>query len=157
MTAMDQQTPTPPRFYPPVLFLASLVLIGALHSLLPLVRWLDWPWRGVGAVPLAGGLLMGLWAIGHFRRRDTTIIPFEQSSSLIVDGPYRLSRNPIYLSMVLVLLGVWLLLGSLSPVLVVLLFVGWISTRFIVKEEQHLETQFGRNYLEYKEKVRRWV
>jgi len=157
MTAMDQQTPTPPRFYPPVLFLASLVLMGALHYLLPLVRWLDWPWRGVGAVPLAGGLLMGLWAVGHFRRRDTTIIPFEQSSSLILEGPYRLSRNPIYLSMVLVLLGVWLLLGSLSPVLVVLLFVGWISTRFIVKEEQHLETQFGRNYLEYKENVRRWV
>lgn len=154
---MDQQTPTPPRFYPPVLFLASLVLMGALHYLLPLVRWLDWPWRGVGAVPLAGGLLMGLWAIGYFRRGDTTIIPFEQSSSLIVDGPYRLSRNPIYLSMVLVLLGVWLLLGSLSPVLVVLLFVWWISTRFIVKEEQHLETQFGRHYLEYKEKVRRWV
>ncbi len=154
---MDQQTPTPPRFYPPVLFLASLVLMGALHYLLPLVRWLDWPWRGVGAVPLAGGLLMGLWAVGHFRRRDTTIIPFEQSSSLILEGPYRLSRNPIYLSMVLVLLGVWLLLGSLSPVLVVLLFVGWISTRFIVKEEQHLETQFGRNYLEYKENVRRWV
>jgi len=157
MTAMDQQTPTPPRFYPPVLFLASLVLMGALHYLLPLIRWLDWPWRGVGAVPLAGGLLMGLWAVGHFRRRDTTIIPFEQSSSLILEGPYRLSRNPIYLSMVLVLLGVWLLLGSLSPVLVVLLFVGWISTRFIVKEEQHLETQFGRTYLEYKEKVRRWV
>ncbi len=154
---MDQQTPTPPRFYPPVLFLASLVLMGALHYLLPLVRWLDWPWRGVGAVPLAGGLLMGLWAVGHFRRRDTTIIPFEQSSSLILEGPYRLSRNPIYLSMVLVLLGVWLLLGSLSPVLVVLLFVGWISTRFIVKEEQHLKTQFGRTYLEYKEKVRRWV
>jgi len=157
MTAMDQQTPTPPRFYPPVLFLASLVLMGALHYLLPLVRWLDWPWRGVGAVPLAGGLLMGLWAVGHFRRRDTTIIPFEQSSSLILEGPYRLSRNPIYLSMVLVLLGVWLLLGSLSPALVVLLFVWWISTRFIVKEEQYLETQFGRNYLEYKENVRRWV
>ncbi|HEX9532461.1 MAG TPA: isoprenylcysteine carboxylmethyltransferase family protein [bacterium] len=154
---MDQQTPTPPRFYPPVLFLASLVLMGALHYLLPLVRWLDWPWRGVGAVPLAGGLLMGLWAVGHFRRRDTTIIPFEQSSSLILEGPYRLSRNPIYLSMVLVLLGVWLLLGSLSPALVVLLFVWWISTRFIVKEEQYLETQFGRNYLEYKENVRRWV
>jgi protein-S-isoprenylcysteine O-methyltransferase Ste14 len=154
---MTQQTSTPPRFYPPVLFLASLVLMGALHYLLPQVRWLDWPWRGVGAVPLAGGLLTGLWAIGLFRRRDTTIIPFEQSSSLIVDGPYRLSRNPIYLSMVLVLLGVWLLLGSLSPVLVVLLFVWWISTRFIVKEEQHLETQFGRTYLEYKEKVRRWV
>lgn len=154
---MDQQTPPPPRFYPPVLFLASLVLMGALHYLLPLVRWLDWPWRGVGVVPLAGGLLLGLWGVGQFRRRDTTIIPFEQSSTLIVDGPYRLSRNPLYLAMVLILLGVWLLLGSLSPVIVVLLFVWWISTRFIVKEEQHLEAQFGRTYLEYKAKVRRWL
>ena len=154
---MDQQTPTPPRFYPPVLFLASLVLIGALHYLLPLVRWLDWPWGGVGAVVLTGGVLVGLWAIGYFRRRDTTIIPFEQSSTLIVDGPYRLSRNPIYLAMVLILLGVWLLLGSLSPALVVLLFVRWISTRFIAKEEQHLETQFGRTYLVYKARVRRWL
>lgn len=154
---MNQQTPPRPRFYPPVLFLASLVLMGALHYRLPMVRGLDWPWRGVGAVPLAGGLLVGLWAIGYFRRRDTTIIPFEQSSTLIVDGPYRLTRNPIYLAMVLVLLGVWLLLGSLSPALVMLLFVWWISTRFIAKEEQHLETQFGRAYLEYKAKVRRWL
>ena len=154
---MDEQTPTPPRFYPPVLFLASLVLMGALHYLLPVTTWLDWPWRGLGAVLLVGGLLVGLWAIGYFRRRDTTIIPFEQSSTLIVDGPYRLSRNPIYLAMVLVLLGVWLLLGSLSPALVVVPFVWWISTRFIAKEEQHLETQFGRPYLAYKARVRRWL
>jgi protein-S-isoprenylcysteine O-methyltransferase Ste14 len=154
---MDQQPPTPPRFYPPVLFLLSLVLMVALHYFLPLVRWLDWPWRVLGVVPFAGGLLVGLWGVGQFRRRDTTIIPFEKSSTLIVDGPYRLSRNPLYLAMVLILLGVWLLLGNLSPTLVVGLFVWWISTRFIVKEEQHLETQFGRPYLEYKARVRRWV
>lgn len=154
---MDAQTPPSPRFYPPVLLLMAVVLMVALHYVLPVARWLAWPWRALGALPIAMALLVGFWGAVQFRRHDTTIIPFEQSTALIAEGPYRYSRNPLYISMTLILVGLWILLGSLSPVVVVPLFVWWISSRFIANEERHLEAQFGRTYLEYKTKVRRWL
>ena len=154
---MDAQAPTPPRFYPPVIWLLSVALMVALHYVVPIARWLAWPWRAFGVLPIAVSMVVGLFAAGHFRRRDTTIIPFEQSNALIVEGPYQYSRNPLYLSMALILVGIWILLGSFLPVLAIPLFVSWISTRFIAKEERHLELQFGRTYLEYKAKVRRWL
>ena len=154
---MDAQTPPSPRFYPPVLLLMAVVLMVALHYVLPVARWLAWPWRALGALPIAMALLVGFWGAIQFRRHDTTIIPFEQSTALIAKGPYRYSRNPLYISMTLILVGLWILLGSLSPVVVVPLFVWWISSRFIANEERHLEAQFGRTYLEYKTKVRRWL
>ena len=154
---MDAQTPPSPRFYPPVLLLVAVVLMVALHYVLPVARWLAWPWRALGALPIAVAVLVGFWGAVQFRRHDTTIIPFEQSTALIAEGPYRYSRNPLYISMTLILVGLWILLGSLSPVVVVPLFVWWISSRFIANEERHLEAQFGRTYLEYKTKVRRWL
>jgi len=154
---MDAQTPPSPRFYPPVLLLMAVVLMVVLHYVLPVARWLAWPWRALGALPIAMALLVGFWGAIQFRRHDTTIIPFEQSTALIAKGPYRYSRNPLYISMTLILVGLWILLGSLSPVVVVPLFVWWISSRFIANEERHLEAQFGRTYLEYKTKVRRWL
>jgi len=154
---MDAQTPPSPRFYPPVLLLMAVVLMVVLHYVLPVARWLAWPWRALGALPIAVAVLVGFWGAVQFRRHDTTIIPFEQSTALIAKGPYRYSRNPLYISMTLILVGLWILLGSLSPVVVVPLFVWWISTRFIANEERHLEAQFGRTYLEYKTKVRRWL
>ncbi len=154
---MDAQTPPSPRFYPPVLLLVAVVLMVALHYVLPVARWLAWPWRALGALPIAVAVLVGFWGAVQFRRHDTTIIPFEQSTALIAEGPYRYSRNPLYLSMTLILVGLWILLGSLSPAVVVPLFVWWISSRFIANEERHLEAQFGRTYLEYKTKVKRWL
>ena len=154
---MDAQTPPSPRFYPPVLLLVAVVLMVALHYVLPVARWLAWPWRALGALPIAVAVLVGFWGAVQFRRHDTTIIPFEQSTGLIAEGPYRYGRNPLYLSMTLILVGLWILLGSLSPAVVVPLFVWWISSRFIANEERHLEAQFGRTYLEYKTKVRRWL
>lgn len=154
---MDAEAPPSPRLYPPVLLLLCAVLMIVLHYVLPVAKWLGWPWRLLGALPIAAALLVGLLAAIQFRRHDTTIIPFEQSTALIAEGPYRYTRNPLYLSMVLILIGIWIVLGSLSPVAVVLLFVWRISSRFIANEERHLEAQFGRTYLEYKTKVRRWL
>lgn len=129
----------------------------ALHYAVPIARWLAWPWRAFGTVPVAAGLLLGLAAGRHFTRHDTTIVPFEQSSELITGGPYRYSRNPIYMSMTLLLVGICIFLGSLSPAVVAPLFVWWIATRFVAKEERHLEAQFGPAYVAYKAKIRRWL
>ncbi|MGH2349381.1 MAG: methyltransferase family protein, partial [bacterium] len=120
-----------PRFFPPVYFLFALIAILALHYLFPVLRWLVWPWRAIGIVIIAVAVVLGVLAGGHFRKRETTITPFEQSSALIMEGPYRFTRNPLYLSMTLILLGLALALGTLSPLIVIPIFVWWITTRFI--------------------------
>ena len=75
----------------------------------------------------------------------------------MTDGLYRFSRNPMYLGMALVLVGVAILLGSLTPFGVVAFFVGWIHIQFIRREEEMLSTQFGQDWLEYKAQVRCWI
>src|SRR5437899_11335834 len=132
---MDAQTPPSPRFYPPVLLLMAVVLMVVLHYVLPVARWLAWPWRACGALPIAVAVLVGFWGAVQFRRHDTTIIPFEHSTALIAKGPYRYSRNPLSISMTLILVGLWLLLGSLSPVLVAPLFVSGTPTRLTPDDE----------------------
>src|SRR5207247_4786539 len=113
---MDAQTPPSPRFYPPVLLLIAVVLMVVLHYVLPVARWLAWPWRALGALPIAMALLVGFGGAVQFRRHDTTIIPFEQSTALIAEGPYRYSRNRLYLSMTIIFVGLWMLLGWRMPI-----------------------------------------
>ncbi len=78
-------------------------------------------------------------------------------SSLVVDGPFKYSRNPMYLGMVLALTGLALLLGTVTPWLVIPPFVWLMTVLFVRQEEQTMEKQFGSDYLAYKKKVRRWV
>src|SRR2546428_6791032 len=108
---MDAQAPTPPRFYPPVIWLLSVALMVALHYVVPIARWLAWPWRAFGGLPIAGGVVVGGFAAGHFRRRDTTIIPFAPSNALIGKGPDQYRKNPPPLFMALITVGIWILLG----------------------------------------------
>ena len=85
------------------------------------------------------------------------IKPFKRSSVLVTTGPYRYSRNPMYLGLVLILIGIAILQGSISPVLVIPVFIWLITNNIIKKEEKMLEETFGDAYLEYKKQVRRWI
>ena len=85
------------------------------------------------------------------------IKPFERSESLVVNGPYCLSRNQMYLGMVLILIGIGLLMGSTMPLLIIPVFVWLISTRFISVEERMLTDRFGAIYEDYCKRVRRWL
>jgi protein-S-isoprenylcysteine O-methyltransferase Ste14 len=110
----------------------------------------------VGALLMALAVAMVLWSAGLFRRRNTTLNPVGEPSALAMDGLYRFSRNPMYLGMLLGLLGLALLLGNgwllAGPVLFAL-----ITARQIANEETVLEQRFGAAYLEYKARVRRWL
>lgn len=143
--------------YPPVYLLASMLLVIGLHLLVPVRQVIRSPYRYLGAIPLAAGFAVVLWAARIFERSETTIKPFETSSTLVVRGPYRVSRNPIYLSMVVALLGVATLAGSIMPFLVVPAFAVLIDRRFIRAEEAHLERTFGPQYDAYRKRVRRWI
>jgi protein-S-isoprenylcysteine O-methyltransferase Ste14 len=142
---------------PPTYFLMALVLMALLHYAIPLAQILVAPYRYAGFVIMALGIALGLWALQHFRRVRTGIIPFSPATALVTSGPYRFTRNPMYLGMAGTLLGAALFMGSLTPFIVIPAFMAVIAERFIAPEEAMLERNFGHAYLAFKAKVRRWL
>jgi protein-S-isoprenylcysteine O-methyltransferase Ste14 len=145
------------RVMPPVYLLAAIVVMAALDWLLPGGSALPVPWRWLGLVPLIGGLLLGGLAARLFRKHQTTIKPGQVSNLLMSGGPYRLTRNPIYVGMVLVLAGVATLLGGIAEWFVLPVFIWLIARNVIPVEESMLEERFGREYQAYRVRVRRWI
>ena len=147
----------PKRILPPVYFLATLVAMAGFHFLFPIARIFQPPYTYGGALLVIAGVAVVLWAARLFSRAGTTIKPFEESSALVIHGPYYFSRNPIYIGLVLVLIGVGLVMGTIAPFAVVPIFIWLIQRRFILPEEAMLEKAFGSVYVEYKRQVRRWL
>ena len=112
--------------------------------------WLGWLW-------LVAGLSLLAWTLWTFRRHRTTVNPYAGASELCTDGPFRYSRNPIYLGDWLVLAGVALLLNTLWPLLFSPLIWAMLRYGVIRHEEAHLEAKFGDAYRAYKTRVRRWI
>jgi protein-S-isoprenylcysteine O-methyltransferase Ste14 len=149
----------PPRgpLLPPVYLVADIALMAALHWYLPLVQLIEGPVRIAGALLMLLSVGFGFWAVRLFRKADTGVVPFTPVKALVDSGPFRLTRNPMYFAMTGVLVGTAVLLGSLSPWLVIPVFVALIQWRFIYAEEAMLEEACGQSYLDYKAKVRRWL
>ena len=145
------------KVLPPVYFFASLLLMLGLHYVLPGPRIISGSARYLGIVLMGASLGFGLWARMLFVQVGTTVKPFQESSELVVQGPFHVTRNPMYLSMTTLLLGVAVLLGSLTPFFVIPCFVLIINRRFIPVEEGMLEQRFGESYRSYKARVRRWI
>src|SRR5262245_34974962 len=102
---------------PPTYFIIFLLgMIGA-HFLFPLLKVLSPPYNYLGILPIVIGLLLNLWSSNFFAKVGTTIKPFQESTYLATEGLFAYSRNPMYLGMFLVLIGVSILLGSLMPFL----------------------------------------
>ncbi|GAB1378554.1 methyltransferase family protein [Pararhodobacter aggregans] len=140
---------------PPVWAFGVFLLQGLLARLLPLAGLGGWAWP-LGWVLLAAGLGLAGWAALWFWRKRTAIEPRRVPKALIVEGPYRLNRNPIYTGMALALLGTGFLWGTLSALLVVALFPPLITHRFIRAEEQALLDTFGAEAERYSAATRRW-
>jgi len=142
---------------PPVWLLLHLAAQAALHHWLPGPRLLSPPWIDLGLLPGLAGLLLGIWSASLFLRRGTSIVPFTESTLLLDEGPYRFSRNPIYLGMTLVLVSTALFLGTVSPWLPVVSFFLILRQRFVLREEPLLRARFGPAYEAYLGRVRRWI
>jgi protein-S-isoprenylcysteine O-methyltransferase Ste14 len=142
---------------PPTYLFSSLLLMTGLHLVVPVLEVIRFPWSLTGCVPLLVGIVLNLVADQAFKRAGTTVKPFEESSALITGGVFRISRHPMYLGMVLILFGVAMLLGTLTPILVVPVFALLMQYRFIMVEERMLEAKFGAHWTNYKSRVRQWV
>jgi len=142
---------------PPTYFFIFLILSLAAHLVYAESKFIFMPWNLSGILLLFFGTYLNLAADKAFKKAGTTVKPFEESSELITDGVFRLSRNPMYLGMAAILLGVALLLGSLLPFVITILFLPVIDHRFIRTEEQMLADKFGAEWEAYKKAVRRWI
>ena len=145
---------------PPLVFLAGLIIGFAI--------WWFWPvpiapseWsvavRVIGAIATALGLWAMFSAISVFRRVDTTPVHWKPTTMLAFDGPYRFTRNPMYVGMALVQGGIALLGNALWPLIALAPVIAIIQTQVIAREEAYLEAKFGAPYVDFKERVRRWL
>ena len=145
------------RIMPPTWLVAAVLLMVGLHVLLPVRRVVPRPFNYGGIVLIVAGVLVNIWADGLFKKRRTTVKPFETSSELVTDGPFRFSRHPMYVGMVAVLVGLAVLLGTAGPMPVVIGFVVLVRLHFIPAEERALAETFGEAYRRYARRVRRWL
>lgn len=142
---------------PPVYAVVALLVMGAFHLGFPIARIFPPPYHYAGAVIMALAFALVVWAALHFRRARTAIIPFRPVSALVTAGPYRHTRNPMYVGMAGILLGAAICFGSVTPFIVLPAFVALINERFVLAEEAMLEEAFGDAYREYRARTRRWL
>ena len=142
---------------PPTFLLMALILMLVLHWILPSIQLIPIPWNLGGLLLLGFGLWLSCAAEAQFRRARTPVSPLEKPGTLIRDGLYQFSRNPMYLGFVGLLVGVALLLGSLSAFLVIPGFVALMDLKFIRMEEAVLAESFPGEWHTYVQKVPRWI
>lgn len=145
---------------PPLLF-AGALLIGCLLSwLIPIGPGLgaaNGRALAVGGSLALAGLALGVLSIREFRRASTSVVPGEPSTTLLETGPYRFTRNPIYIGLVILYFGLAIVLTS-AWMLVLLIPVLIILQRGVVeREEAYLKAKFGQAYRQYQARVPRWL
>lgn len=141
---------------PPVWALGAILAEWLAAWWLPLWRFASPVTTAVGVALFVGGLAVIVWSALWFRRKKTPIEPRETPKALIVEGPYRLNRNPIYTGMTLALFGAALWFGALSALIVAAVFPLVIARRFITGEEAGLHRTFGAEAEAYFRRTRRW-
>ena len=145
------------KLTPPVYLLVAILLVIALDFSLPGLTLIPSPWTLLGILPISTGLALNLSADQIFHRAETTVNPFDLPTALVTSGLYRYTRNPMYLGFILILTGMAILLGSLTPFLVVPAFWLLLDRLFISLEEQNLALKFVARWEMYKSRTRRWL
>ncbi|NLO20390.1 MAG: isoprenylcysteine carboxylmethyltransferase family protein [Syntrophomonadaceae bacterium] len=143
----------PPILYFVVLFLAAIVISISIEGI-TIIRS---PLSCSGAVLAILGIVIILWSESLFRSAGTSVRPDRKPTKLNMSGPFRYSRNPMYMGLNLILAGEAVALGHISLLLFPLVFFIICHTLFIPEEERILEEIFGPEYIDYKKRVRRWL
>jgi protein-S-isoprenylcysteine O-methyltransferase Ste14 len=144
---------------PPLLFVIPLVVAAMVHSRR------RWPIADgnmvvatLGSLIIATGIAIGLASVYSFRKARTTVLPAGRPTTAIVEsGPYRFTRNPMYVAMALAYFGLSLLLNSVWPLLLLPFVLVLVDLSVIRREEKYLVAKFGEPYREYCMRVRRWL
>lgn len=146
------------RYPPPVIYVTGFLIGYGLTRLAPLDEWAALIPRALGASLAALGVLIAFWSIALFWLSRTAVFPHKPASKLIARrGPYRFTRNPMYLSLSLVYLGAAIFVRTGWAIVLLPLVLVAVTRMVIAREEAYLERRFGEQYLHYKERVRRWL
>jgi protein-S-isoprenylcysteine O-methyltransferase Ste14 len=154
--ADDQDNPGI-RLPPPLIYLLPLILGLLLHRRAPLPFLPRSAARGLGWPLIGGGAVLNGWFLQTMREAGAPIRTDRPVPTLTTEGPFRYSRNPSYLALAIIYLGIAVLRNSLWAVLLLPVVLTVIQREVIGREERYLERTFGDEYLDYKGRVRRWV
>jgi protein-S-isoprenylcysteine O-methyltransferase Ste14 len=156
-TILDQHDHPNVKIPPPLIYVAGFLIGLLLDKSLPVAVLSRTPSRIGGSLCIALWVLLGAWSIGLFRRARTSLLPIRPTTTLVVSGPYRLTRNPMYLALAFLYVGLalwflvfWALVLLPAVIAVVQYFV-------IAREEKYLEEKFEEGYRQYRVRVRRWI
>lgn len=140
---------------PPALFAIGFAAGWAIDAAMDLSA-------GVRA-PLVGGILallglgLAVWALRTFRRARTAWSPYGGSTTVVDEGPYAWSRNPMYLAMAIAYVGIAFTIGRVGPLLALPVVILWMDRVVIPREERYMEAKFGEAWKRYAARVSRWI
>jgi protein-S-isoprenylcysteine O-methyltransferase Ste14 len=160
-TSPDRSRGPGVRIPPPLLFLFPMAMGFLVHYIVPIgivtgvrpARTL----RLVGWAEILIGLALNVWAVRTFNRLQTTVIPRRPARALAAEGPYRITRNPMYLGFAVIYLGVSFAANSFWVLLFLPEAIVFVSLFAIKLEEAYLRREFGTAYDDYCARVRRWI
>jgi protein-S-isoprenylcysteine O-methyltransferase Ste14 len=140
---------------PPLWTAATIAAMFVLNWAVPYFIF-DFPNSLVGFGFMAIGVGLIVWSALWFKRKKTTIEPHHEATSLLIEGPYKLTRNPIYVGMVVFTFGMVMYIGNPLTLLPWLSLIWVLHTRFVIPEEKGLLKTFGKEAETYIAATRRW-
>ena len=152
---MEQRKKLPIK--PPHIAFTLLFLSWLADHLFPQFRFINGSNRYIGLAIFIVGISMTFYSFYLFKKNKTPILPGQKPTFVVMAGPYKFTRNPMYLGVTIGLLGISIYIGNLLSLLSPLIFFTVMNMVYVPFEERLLEKIFGKQYLDYKKEVRRWV
>ena len=144
-------------FRPPLVYFAAIVIGLGLGFVRPFPFLPGESAGPLGSALVAAALLLFFFSVARFRAADTPVPGNRPTTAIVRTGPYRFSRNPIYLAFSLLQLGIAVGLNNPWLIVTLIVAVALMAVVVIPREERYLERKFGNEYLSYKASVGRWI
>jgi protein-S-isoprenylcysteine O-methyltransferase Ste14 len=142
---------------PPLIYLGGLAAGLIAHAVDPRALFAGRAGTWVGAVLAIAAIVLALWARNAFGRAGTSVHPTEPTTAIVQSGPYRFTRNPMYLALTLLYAGIVLMVNGVWPAVMAIPLLWTMHWGVITREERYLDRKFGETYRDYRRRVRRWI
>ena len=142
---------------PPRIAALLMVITVAIWSFSPPETVLYLPYKLIGSIGIISGFTIMMWAWFQFQKAKTAVCPTSKTTTIVINGAYRICRNPMYLGMLFMLTGIAFLMGAVQAFFAPAAFFIIMDKVFIPYEEEKLLQGFGYHYAEYMKRIRRWL